>query len=64
MATSLCETHCDFIEAQLRLKRKATAIFQDLVNQHGFAVLCNAGTRFVVDTYRPGQLRFGGHVGS
>ena len=36
-ATSLCEPHREFIEAQLRLKRNATAIYQDLVDQHGFA---------------------------
>lgn len=30
VATSLCEPHRDFIEAQLRLKRNAAAIYQDL----------------------------------
>jgi hypothetical protein len=29
--------HRPFIEAQLRLKRNATAIDQDLVDLHGFA---------------------------
>ena len=37
VATSLCEPHREFIEAQLRLKRNAMAIYQDLVDQHGFA---------------------------
>jgi len=46
-ATSLCEPHREFIEAQLRLKRNATAIFQDLVDQHGFAGQYNSVKRFV-----------------
>lgn len=37
VATSLCEPHRAFIEAQLRLGRNATAIYQDLVDAHGFA---------------------------
>ena len=37
VASSLCEPHREFIEAQLRLKRNAVAIFQDLVDTHGFA---------------------------
>ena len=45
-ATSLCEPHRDFIEAQLRLKRNATAIYQDLVDQHGFAGQYNSVKRF------------------
>jgi transposase len=45
-ATSLCEPHRNFIEAQLRLKRNATAIFQDLVDQHGFAGQYNSVKRF------------------
>jgi hypothetical protein len=36
-STSLFEPWREFIEAQLRLKRNATAIYQDLVDQHGFA---------------------------
>jgi len=36
LTTSLCESHRDFIGAQLRLRRNATAIYQDLVDQHGF----------------------------
>ncbi|MCU0932433.1 MAG: IS21 family transposase [Serpentinimonas sp.] len=47
VATSLCEPHREFIEAQLRLKRNATAIFQDLVDQHGFAGQYNSVKRFV-----------------
>lgn len=47
VATSLCEPHRDFIEAQLRLKRNAMAIFQDLVDAHGFAGHYNSVKRFV-----------------
>jgi hypothetical protein len=36
ISSSLCEPHREFIEAQLRLKRNATAIYQDLVDQHNF----------------------------
>jgi hypothetical protein len=36
-STSLFEPWREFIEAQLWLKRNATAIYQDLVDQHGFA---------------------------
>jgi len=46
-AASLCEPHREFIEAQLRLKRNAMAIFQDLVDQHGFAGQYNCVKRFV-----------------
>jgi len=46
VATSLCEVHRDFIEAQLRLRRNATAIYQDLVDQHGFAGQYNSVKRF------------------
>lgn len=47
VATSLCEPHREFIEAQLRLKRNAMAIYQDLVDQHGFAGQYNSVKRFV-----------------
>ena len=46
-ATSLCEPHREFIETQLRLKRNAMAIYQDLVDQHGFAGQYNSVKRFV-----------------
>lgn len=45
-ATSLCEPWREFIETQLRLKRNATAIYQDLVDQHGFAGQYNSVKRF------------------
>lgn len=47
VATSLCDPHRDFIEAQLRLKRNAVAIHQDLVDQYGFAGQYNSVKRFV-----------------
>ncbi len=47
LASSLCEPHRDFIEAQLRLRRNAMAIYQDLVDSHGFAGQYNSVKRFV-----------------
>lgn len=47
VATSLCEVHREFIESQLRLSRNAMAIFQDLVDLHGFAGQYNSVKRFV-----------------
>jgi transposase len=44
--TSSCEPHRAFIEAQLRLRRNATAIYQDLVDHHGFTGAYNAVKRF------------------
>jgi transposase len=49
---SSCEPWREFIEAQLRLKRNATAIYQDLVDLHGFGHAYNAVKRFV------GKLKF------
>ena len=46
-ASSLCEPHRAFVEAQLRLGRNATAIYQDLVDTHGFAGRYNSVKRFV-----------------
>jgi transposase len=47
ITSSLCEPHREFIEAQLRLKRNATAIYQDLVDQHSFGGQYNSVKRFV-----------------
>ena len=44
---SICEPHREFIEAQLRLKRNATAIYQDLVDRFGFEGKYNSVKRFV-----------------
>ncbi|SCC93374.1 Integrase catalytic region [Thiomonas sp. X19] len=43
---SACEPHRTFIEAQLRLQRNATAIYQDLVDQVAFAGAYNSVKRF------------------
>ena len=45
--TSKCEPHRAFIDAQLRLSRNAMAIYQDLVDQHGFEGAYNSVKRFV-----------------
>lgn len=44
---SACEPHRGFIEAQLRLRRNATAIYQDLVDGYGFTGAYNSVKRFV-----------------
>jgi len=46
IARSACEPHRDWIEAQIRLGRNAMAIYQDLVDQHGFASRYNSVKRF------------------
>lgn len=46
-ARSACEPHREWIEAQVRLKRNAFAIYQDLVDQYGFAAKYNSVKRFV-----------------
>ena len=43
---SACEPHRDWIEAQVRLGRNATAIYQDLVDHHGFVSRYNSVKRF------------------
>jgi transposase len=43
----LCHVHREFIQAQLRLRRNATAIFQDLVDTHGYTGAYNSVKRFV-----------------
>ncbi len=45
-SVSACEPHRAFIEAQLRLQRNATAIYQDLVDQVAFAGAYNSVKRF------------------
>jgi transposase len=44
---SACEPHRAFIEAQVRLRRNATAIYQDLVDQFGFDGAYSSVKRFV-----------------
>ena len=43
---SACEPHRAFIQAQLQLRRNFTAIYQDLVDQHGFSASYNSVKRF------------------
>ena len=45
-SVSAYEPHRAFIEAQLRLKRNFMAIYQDLVDQHGFTGAYNSVKRF------------------
>lgn len=44
---SICEPHRTFIEAQLQLRRNAMAVYQDLVDRHGFTGAYNSVKRFV-----------------
>ena len=46
VTASACEPHRTFIEAQLRLRRNAMAIYQDLVDLHGFTGAYNSVKRF------------------
>ena len=46
-AKSVCEPHREWIEEQVRLKRNAQAIYQDLVDEHGFEARYNSVKRFV-----------------
>jgi len=45
--------HRAFIDAQLRLGRNATAIYQDLVDLHGFEGTYNSVKRFVAQCIDP-----------
>jgi transposase len=45
-ARSACEPHREWIEAQIRLGRNAMAIYQDLVDHHGFTSRYNSVKRF------------------
>ena len=36
IGASICEPYRDYVEAQLRVKRNAMSIYQDLVDQFGF----------------------------
>ncbi|MBH9282525.1 IS21 family transposase [Pseudomonas aeruginosa] len=58
VATSRCEPHRDFIEAQVRLGRNGVAIYQDLVDQHGFAGAYNSVKRFVAKLRHEEPERF------
>jgi hypothetical protein len=45
-ARSACEPHREWIEAQVRLGRNATAIYQELVDRFGFGARYNSVKRF------------------
>lgn len=45
--TSACEAHRSWIESQVLIGRNAVAIYQDLVESHGFAHRYNSVKRFV-----------------
>jgi transposase len=47
LAGSACEPHRDWIEQQVRLQRNGRAIYQDLVDQHGFSASYESVKRFV-----------------
>lgn len=44
---SSCEPHRSFIEAEVAKRRNAIAIYQDLVEHHGYGGAYNAAKRFV-----------------
>jgi transposase len=46
LARSACEPYREWIEAQVRLRRNAVAIYQELVDQHGFTQRYNSVKRF------------------
>ena len=46
LTTSSCEPHRAFIEVQLRCRRNYMAIYQDLVDSHGFSGAYNSVKRF------------------
>ena len=47
VSTSACEPHRAWIQAQVQLGRNAVSLYQDLVEQHGFAHRYNTVKRFV-----------------
>jgi transposase len=57
-AASACEAHRAWIEEQVALGRNATAIYQELVEQHGFAHRYNSVKRFVRTLKRRDPERF------
>ncbi|MFY8083430.1 MAG: IS21 family transposase [Rubrivivax sp.] len=57
-ASSRCEPHRSFIEAQIRQGRNGVAIYQDLVDHHGFAGAYNSVKRFVASLRHKEPERF------
>ena len=58
VTTSRCEPHRHFIEVQLKLGRNGMAIYQDLVDQHGFGGAYNSVKRFVAKLRHKEPERF------
>jgi len=58
VARSACEPHREWIEAQMRLGRNAMAIYQDLVDHHGFASRYNSVKRFCRSLRRGSPAQF------
>jgi len=57
-ATSACAPHRAWIEAQVALGRNAVSVFQDLVEQHGFAHQYHSLKRFVATLKARAPERF------
>ena len=57
-ASSACEPHRTWIEQQVRLKRNGRAIYQDLVDQFGFASSYESVKRFVRGLRREAPHQF------
>ncbi len=57
-ATSACEPHRAWIEAQVALGRNAVSVYQDLVDQHGFLREYNSVKRFVATLKARAPERF------
>jgi transposase len=55
---SACEPHRAWIEAQVQLGRNAVAIYQDLVEGHGFSHRYNSVKRFVASLRATEPQRF------
>src|SRR5260370_1879133 len=58
--TSACEPHRAWIEAQLQLGRNAMSVYQELVDDHGFASRYNSVKRFVATLRAHAPERFDG----
>ena len=58
LATSKCTPHRTFIDAPLRLGRNAMAIYQDLVDLHGFDGAYNSVKRFVAQLRQKAPEQF------
>ena len=56
--SSTCEPHRAWIESQLQLGRNAQSLYQDLVEQHGFAHRYNSVKRFVAKLKARSPERF------